>query len=328
MTKKRENIKRIMISVNLICQTYEYMAKKLGIKDEMLSLLYALDDQKIYTQKTICKLWNIPKTTINAIIQESKERNLITLEENPLNRKEKNIRMTEYGKMFSEEILKPLYALEEMVYQNTDFNDEIVLKIDEFAQTLNDETNKYFDCLDAIAKKNQLKLIKGDECLKYYKDIEKLYYDAFPKNERIDFKYFKENIEGFDLYAFTHENQFAGFTLCSTQGQIVYLLYFAMTSKCRGKGFGSQALELIKKDKKGKTILLDIEVEEANSENSLQRIKRKKFYLRSGFLETTLRYRQKNNEFEILCFGPIVSEDEIFEYWEKMPYEILQQYRK
>lgn len=328
MNKQRENIRRIMTSVNLINQTYEYMAKKLGITDEMLSLIYALDDGKIYTQKHICELWNIPKTTINAVIQNCKDKQLITLEENPLNKKEKYIRITEYGKMFSNEILKPLYALEEKAYVSATFNEDNVLKLEEFSDLLNLETKKYFNALFEIANKNELNILKQKECIKYYKDIEKLYFDAFPSNERIDVSFFYESIENLELFVFTHNDQFAGFAFALNYDNIVYLLYFAMKSKCRGKGFGSQALELIKREKKGKTILLDVEVENMNSLNSLQRIKRKKFYLRAGFFETTITYMQKNNKFEILCFGTMIDSEQIEKIWQQMPEKLMKQYRK
>ncbi len=323
---QRENIRKMMQSVNLICQAYELTAKKLGIKDEMLSLLYALDDEKVYTQSDVCKLWNIPKTTINAVVQECQDRGLVRLEANPLNRKEKYIRITEYGKLYSGELLKPLYDLEEKVYATSGMTDAHVAKLAEFSEGLERDTREYFRSLTEKAQQNALTLVENDGSDKYLKEVEKLYYDAFPVAERVDFKFFKNRMENFELFTFLSEGQFVGFAFAVNYGDILYLFYFAMNSKSRGKGFGSQALELIKRKKQGKTILLDIEVEQDGLENSLQRIKRKKFYHRAGFSETTVHYVKNDNEFEILCYGNMVNKAKIDEFWDDMDAELCSQY--
>ncbi len=326
MDKKRENLRRMMISVNIIYQAYSYMAKKMGIKDEMLSLLYALEDGKMYTQADICKMWNIPKTTINTIVLEGKNKNLITLVENPLNKKEKYIKITEYGKLFSEEILKSVYKIEDLAYQDSNITLEDVIKLEDFSKDLEIKTKEHFNQI--IKPENKLEMIQYAFDNKYIKEIEKLYKEAFPANERIGFKYFINNIPNLELYIFVYQNHFVGFALTTTCDDIVYLLYFAMTSKHRSKGFGSQALELLKKRKKGKTILADIEVGTIDSINCLERIKRKKFYLRAGFFETNVRYTQRNVEFEILCFGEAVTEEDINEVWKILPNELVNEYRK
>ncbi|MCQ4991523.1 MarR family transcriptional regulator, partial [[Clostridium] symbiosum] len=70
MKDYREEIRRIMVSVNVIDGIYAMGAKKIGIKDNSLSLLYVLDDGKPHSQKEICEYWLIPKTTLNTIVKE------------------------------------------------------------------------------------------------------------------------------------------------------------------------------------------------------------------------------------------------------------------
>lgn len=70
MEDKNEQIRKIMISINRIDGVYYQWARGIGLKDNMLSLLYALSDGKPYTQKQICDEWLIPKTTINTVIKE------------------------------------------------------------------------------------------------------------------------------------------------------------------------------------------------------------------------------------------------------------------
>ncbi len=328
MHNDREDIRKIMISVNVICQIYSEMAKKLIIKDDMLSLLYALDDGKPHTQSDICHSWDIPKTTINTIVQECKERKLLTLEENPENKKEKYLRITDYGKIFSNEILKSIYTIEDRAYRESKNFQNVIEFLENFTKNLSAETKLYFNDLYNISQRNELEIIKYDNTSKYYHDIEKLYYEAFPKNEQIPLDEFLEStIDNMNTYIFTYKNNFVGFCVTLLYENIVYLLYFAMSSKYRNRGFGSQALELIKKNNNNKVLVADIEQEQYDSTNKLQRIKRKKFYLRSGFTPTQITYVQQNVTFEILSFGGSVTENDLTNLWDNAPKRLSNYYR-
>ena len=327
MNNNRENIRRIMISVNVICQIYADMAKKLIIKDDLLSLLYALDDGKAHTQSDICHLWNIPKTTINTIVQECKERNLLLLEENPMNKKEKYLRITEYGKIFSNEILRSVYEIEEKAYEKSKECTNYIDFLEMFTKNLEDETKIHFDELYRLSQINELEIMEYTNNANLYNEINKLYLEAFPSNERVPIDVlFKSNSNIIKTYVFTYKNNFVGFCSTLSYKNIIYLLYFAMSSKYRNRGFGSCALELIKKNN-NKVILADIECEHPDSLNKLQRIKRKKFYLRSGFVSTGITYTQKNTEFEILSFGGSVTNEELTDLWENVPKHLFYYYR-
>ena len=74
MERYREKIRRIMICVNVIGGIYDSIAKKTGVKESVLTLLYALDDGAAHFQKEICEEWFIPKTTLNTVIREFVEK--------------------------------------------------------------------------------------------------------------------------------------------------------------------------------------------------------------------------------------------------------------
>lgn len=328
MNNDRENIRKIMISVNVICQIYSEMAKKLIIKDDMLSLLYALDDGKPHTQSDICHSWNIPKTTINTIVQECKERKLLTLEEKPENRKEKYLKITDYGKIFSNEILQSIYAIEDKAYNDSKKCHNVIEFLETFTGNLSKETKTYFDELYSVSQRNELEIIIYEKTSRYYHDIEKLYNEAFPINERIPINEFLDTtLDNMHTYIFTYKNNFVGFVVTLSYQNILYLLYFAMSSKYRNRGFGSQALELIKKNNNDKVLLVDIEQEKYDSTNKLQRIKRKKFYLRSGFIPTNITYTQQNVIFEILSFGGNITENDLTNLWNNVPKQLFYYYR-
>ena len=59
-----------MLSLTRIAEIYYRWGRKVGIKENLLALLYALSDGGHYTQKQICEEWLIPKTTINTLIKE------------------------------------------------------------------------------------------------------------------------------------------------------------------------------------------------------------------------------------------------------------------
>lgn len=80
MEQYREKIRRIMISVNVIDGIYDSIAKKTGVKENLLTLLYALDDGAAHSQKEICEEWFIPKTTLNTIVRECVEKGYVTLD--------------------------------------------------------------------------------------------------------------------------------------------------------------------------------------------------------------------------------------------------------
>lgn len=63
-------IRRFMLAINKIDGVYYYFAKKMGINENTLAVLYALDDGQPHSQKQICRQWLIPKTTISTIIKE------------------------------------------------------------------------------------------------------------------------------------------------------------------------------------------------------------------------------------------------------------------
>ena len=74
-----------------------------------------------------------------------------------------------------------------------------------------------------------------------------------------------------------------------------------MPSK-RGRGVGSQALKLLAEIYPEQYIFLEIEPENEKASNALQRIRRKKFYLRCGFQETGILWDMYGVPMEVLCY--------------------------
>ena len=114
-----ELLRRINIASIRLDGAYERLSKKMGVKANLLWLLYALDDSKPHSQSKICDEWLFPRTTINTIIRECKDKGLITLVAAPGQKREKRICLTAQGKEYARQALKQVYEAEEEALRET-----------------------------------------------------------------------------------------------------------------------------------------------------------------------------------------------------------------
>ena len=118
MNETFAEIRRLMLATNRIDGAYYLLSRKLGVKENILTLLYALDDEETHSQKRICEDWLFPKTTINTIIRELVQAGYVTLcrEENG---REKRIALTQAGKDYASKMLKGVYQAEQAAMEKT-----------------------------------------------------------------------------------------------------------------------------------------------------------------------------------------------------------------
>lgn len=145
MTQFRSMVRRVMISVNIIDGIYAIAAKKIGIKENTLSLLYALDDGNPHSQKEICEQWLIPKTTINTVVKECVDVGYIVLV-NDGHKKEKTICLTNKGREYAKKVLDQVYEVEDNAMKKSleTFDPEFVKALEKFATHLKDEAKHYY----------------------------------------------------------------------------------------------------------------------------------------------------------------------------------------
>lgn len=146
MTENRDDIRKIMIAVNVIYGVYELIAKKIGIKENTLALLYALDDGKPHSQKEICEQWLIPRTTLNTIVKECVQKGYVFLNEDN-GKKEKEICFTPEGQDFAEKILKQVYEIERKAMGQTlkEAGPEFVRGLQAFTGNLQKEAENFIN---------------------------------------------------------------------------------------------------------------------------------------------------------------------------------------
>ena len=157
----------------------------------------------------------------------------------------------------------------------------------------------------------------------------KLYYSAFPKNERRSFPELVENrFGGTEIFCFYDDEIFVGMACLLNSHNISHIIYLAVDEELRGHGYGSRALELLHNSKPGKKIIVDIEIPDELADNAKQRRVRKKFYLRAGYEETTIKYEWRHENYEILSFGGQITEDEYDGFWKDLRNQAEQTQRK
>ena len=128
-------VRRLGMAAVRMDGAYYMCAKKFGVKENMLDLLYALDDGAPHTQKQICGDWLMPKTTVNTSVKELVAAGCAELLPAEGGR-EKTIRLTEKGRCLAEEIMGGVHAAEQAALAKTveKFSDEFIAALECYAE--------------------------------------------------------------------------------------------------------------------------------------------------------------------------------------------------
>ena len=140
----QEQIRRLVLAVNVIDGVYSKQCKAIGIKENTLTLLYALDDGAAYSQKELSEKWLIPKTTLNTIVKECVAKGYLRLEPAAHNN-EKTLRLTKRGRQYAQEVLAPVYQTEQRALAKTltEFSPEFITALEAFTDTLQKENETF-----------------------------------------------------------------------------------------------------------------------------------------------------------------------------------------
>ena len=101
----REYVRRLINAMNYLDGLYVQGGKLSGVEGNMTVFLYALDDGKTHTQKSLQEEWMLPRTTLNTIVKRCEKEGYLTLERVQGTRREKEIRLTDKGKSYTKEVL-------------------------------------------------------------------------------------------------------------------------------------------------------------------------------------------------------------------------------
>lgn len=144
MDEKVALIMRLDTAINKLDGAYYLWARRHLLKENTLSVLYALDDGKPHTQAQIAHDWLIPRSTVNTVVKELVSLGYARLTK--LNDKEKWVKLTAEGEVYAQAALKELYDAEIAAIDKT---------IEAFSPTFVDALERYTEtlCLGLNIKK-------------------------------------------------------------------------------------------------------------------------------------------------------------------------------
>ena len=130
-----------------------------------------------------------------------------------------------------------------------------------------------------------------------------LYQSAFPKEEQVPFLLLRllTLIKGVELTCYSENGQFCGFTYTVTEGNVVFVLFFAVNAELRGKGYGTAILAYLKAQNPNRSIILNVEPLDIEAENAEERIRRMRFYEKNGFFDTGYDIEEIGGTFRVLA---------------------------
>ena len=144
----------------------------------------------------------------------------------------------------------------------------------------------------------------------FYPTVKAIYKEAFPKEERFPLAFFEYRAAKgkADFCTYWFGDTLVGFSYALKNETDVYVFYLAVKKEERGKGYGSEILDIIKEKYKDKVVCLDIEPVDENAENHGQRAARKLFYQKNGFTSQTERMEYAGVKYEIMSRGGTVTD--------------------
>ncbi|MBE6031831.1 MAG: GNAT family N-acetyltransferase [Clostridiales bacterium] len=103
-----------------------------------------------------------------------------------------------------------------------------------------------------------------------------------------------------DFYAFYDGELFCGFAYVIRSKGMFYFRYLAVEETLRSKGYGGQILSELRKLAGGMPMTFNIEPLDPSADNYEQRVRRKAFYLRNGFLDTGYDLNHMGHDYYIM----------------------------
>lgn len=136
----------------------------------------------------------------------------------------------------------------------------------------------------------------------YRRDVFSLYQEAFPEEEKKP-EELMLSLAGqgkMELLAVTENSEFLGLMMNMLSPKTALLDYFAIAPDKRNGGYGGRAVRKMLERFRDKKYIFEIEMQDDQAENALDRKRRKAFYLRNGLKETGVFANVYQTDFELL----------------------------
>ena len=134
----------------------------------------------------------------------------------------------------------------------------------------------------------------------YYKQVNDIYEKSFPQEERYITLDKMVQSQNTDFYCLIENNQILGMIYLIFYKEMIFILYLAVNTEERSKGYGSYLLKWCLQKYRDKKIYLNIEEVRENTKDYETRKKRLKFYQNNGFYITNYISKEDIENFNIL----------------------------
>lgn len=154
----------------------------------------------------------------------------------------------------------------------------------------------------------------------YYDEAVELYLTAFPESQRVPILVLQELVdcEVGQALVFLDGDIFVGAAFAVFDEETYYLMFFAIDSRHRSKGYGHTALNELDRHMPDRRILLEMEHIDPAAPNNAQRIARERFYLRNGFNYTDFASEEDGELFDVLVRGQSITQDGMLDFLMKI----------
>lgn len=136
-------------------------------------------------------------------------------------------------------------------------------------------------------------------------DIKRIYFEAFPKKERMPFPMMvaMSKLWNTQFFGFYDGNIPCGLIYMASNRKIVFVMFLAVDKSLRSNGYGSSILQQLKNKYPDKKIIVSIEPCDNNAPDIELRKRRKSFYMQNGYKETGYRMKLSGVVQEILVLN-------------------------
>ena len=137
---------------------------------------------------------------------------------------------------------------------------------------------------------------------KNYRDVKALYLAAFPAVERFPYLPLVLNTQRrlANFYAYYDDEKFVGLAYLLENKEVIHLIFLAVNTKIRSRGYGTAILKDIKQLAGNRPVVLEIEPMDKTAENYDQRVKRLAFYEKNGFRVTDYYYHEGKEVYQVM----------------------------
>lgn len=163
---------------------------------------------------------------------------------------------------------------------------------------------RYMTAENTHAAADSLQILPLAECPQYREKAMEIYRDSFPEDELTDISGLPEALPSsmnFEEWVLVYGKRAVGYLIVLFTDDVAYFLHLAVAEECRGKGFGSSAMEFLNKRFASHLVFFSVETPSEKAENQQQRLARIRLYERMGYRLSGIEILDNEISYSVMC---------------------------